>query len=404
MQKLIDYLKKDLKMLTLKTWEEVRAAYMERAVGRLKNDWQSPAYSSSIANEAGRRQGKIVANINDYTRDQHDLSADYEARFAREYLPSIGLVKPSAYVTGSGMAALTTAIFALQRVYGSSITVMVGRHCYYQNIERIMGIFENVILFDETNQSEWEELILVKKPRAIFVDTMCNESNLTVPPIKFMSDYVKRVARDKTYLVIDNSMLATGYPWKDILKLNRGKLEIVGWESLNKYYQFGMDRVTGGVVWGTGKVGQQLFSARMHAGTIMSDFAVSMLPTPNKKIMKIYLERIERNRRLTKVLLGQMAREAVSTYPFGGAQLVIDVPGRHGYGYYLALTNKIVLRARKLGVQMSAGTSFGMPHSRIYLTARKTGYAQMFIRISVGIEEEREIVCIAEAIKAELGV
>jgi cystathionine beta-lyase/cystathionine gamma-synthase len=355
-----------------------------------------------MRSEAGRRESRITANINDYTRDQHDLSARYELSFAREYLPIVGLIKPSVYITSSGMAALSTAIFALQRVYGSSITVMVGRHSYYQNIERIMGSFENVILFDETIQSEWEELILVKKPKAIFVDTMCNESNLTVPPIRLMSDYLKRSARDKTYLVIDNSMLATGYPWKDILKLNRGKLEIIGWESLNKYYQFGMDRVTGGVVWGTGKVGQQLFSARMHAGTIMSDFAVTMMPTPNRKIMKIYLERIERNRRLMKELLGQMAREAASPYSFGGAQLVIDVPGQHGYGYYLSLTKKIVLRARKLGVQMSAGTSFGMPHSRIYLTARKTGYAQMFLRLSVGAEDEGEIKLVAEAIKAAI--
>ncbi|TXH06598.1 MAG: hypothetical protein E6R05_01390 [Candidatus Moraniibacteriota bacterium] len=105
---------------------------------------------------------------------------------------------------------------------------------------------------------------------------------------------------------------------------------------------------------------------------------------------------------MMKALLGQNAREAVSTYSFGGAQLVIDVPGRHGYGYYLALTKKIVGKARKLEVQMSAGTSFGMPHSRIYLTARKTGYAQMFLRLSVGTEDEGEIKLVAEAIKAAI--
>ena len=402
MQEIIDYLKKDLGRKELQTWDDIRSAYMERAARLLKNDWQSPAYSSSLTNEAGRRRGKITANINDYTRDQHDLATRYETLFAREYLPRLGVIKPSVYITSSGMAALSTAIYALQRVYGSSVTVMVGKHSYYQSIERVMDSFESVILFDETNQKEWEELIANQKPRAIFVDSMCNESNLTVSPIKYIAEFITKYTKDKTYLVVDNSMLAVGYPWSEILKINRRKLEVVGWESLNKYYQFGLDRVTGGVVWGTGKVGQQLFSARMHAGTIMSDFAVAMLPTPNKTIMMNYLSKIEENRKELKRLIGERAREACSTYMFNGAQLVIDVPGRHGYGYYLMLTKKVVAKAKKLGVQLSAGTSFGMPHSRIYLTARKTGYAQMFLRISVGTEDINDIKLIAEAVKSQI--
>ena len=66
------------------------------------------------------------------------------------------------------------------------------------------------------------------------------------------------------------------------------------------------------------------------------------------------------------------------------------------------LTKKIVARARKLGVSLSAGTSFGMPHSRIYLTARKTGYAQMFLRVSVGTEGINDIKLIAEAVKSQI--
>ncbi len=394
----MNYLKKDLGRSDLSTWQAIRQAYMERATRLLQNDWQSPSYAHSLFSEAGRREGRIVANINDYTRDQYDLSQRYEAKFAREYLPHLGIVKPAAYITSSGMAALTTAIFALHRVYGSEITVLVGKHSYYQNIERIMGSFARVILFDENNNLEWQELINKQFPRAIFVDSLCNETNLSVPPIDQIAEYIKKVTKSKTYLVIDNSMLATGYPWSSMVKLLRGNLEIIGWESLNKYYQFGMDRVTGGVVWGTGKVGQALFAARMHAGTIMPDFAVTMLPKPNKRMLRLYLLQIESNRILMHSLLGGIARVASTPYSFGGAQLVLDVPGRHGYGYYLALTKKIVNRARKLGVQLAAGTSFGMPHSRIYLTARKTGYAQMFLRLSVGMESEDEIRQIARAI------
>lgn len=395
----MEYLKNDLGRPELERWSEIREAYITRATRLLMRDWQSPAYLSSIENEAGRREGRVIANISDYTRDKHDLAYSYESRFAKEYLPHLGLIKPEVYVTSSGMAALTTIILALHRVLGVDQTVLVGKHSYFQNQEILTRSFARVVTFDENNTREWQKLIEVERPVAIFVDSLCNESELTAPPVVEIGNYVSSVAREPTYLVIDNSLLAIGFPWNKLLKLKRGKLELLGWESLNKYYQFGLDRVTGGVVWGTGRVGRDLFSARMHAGTIMPDFAVAMLPKPSRKMLKLYLQRIESNRRIMQRLLGNISREAITPYEFSGAQVVIEVPGKHRYGYYLALTKKIVKKAKEYGVQLAAGTSFGMPHSRIYITARQTGYARMFLRLSVGSEEMEEIEKIAKVIK-----
>jgi hypothetical protein len=386
-----DYLKHDLERDDLKSWQDIRIAYMEKAVSLIKNDWQSPAYRSSIENQAGRRAGKIIGNINDYTRDQHDLSLSYEQKFVKEYLPRVSLLPLEAYVTSSGMAALTTVIVMLQRLYGVDQTVMVGKHSYFQNFEILTTSFTKVILFDETNIEEWRALIDNEQPRAIFIDSLCNEPNLTRPPVEEIVRYLKEKIKAKTYLVIDNTMMATNFDWRKILRYRSQKLDIIGWESLNKYYQFGLDRVTGGILWGSGWLSVQLNQARRHAGTIMPDFSVAMLPTPSSKIMKLYLERIRCNRVTLQQIIGL---RGISD----GAQVVIKFGNKMSYEGIQKIIKKIIKKAENEGVQIAAGSSFGLPSTRIYLTARQSKYTQMFLRISVGVEEASEFEKIAQVI------
>ncbi|MEI8232412.1 MAG: aminotransferase class I/II-fold pyridoxal phosphate-dependent enzyme [bacterium] len=387
-----DYLKKDLGKPNLANWEEIRESYLDRAARLVRRDYQSPSYLASLRPQAGRREGKIIGNINDYTRDQHDLAFEYEKKFVKEYLPRVSLLPIEAYVTSSGMAALATVIMTLRRLHGTDQVVLLGKHSYFQNQEIIMSSFAKVVVFDETDESEWGKLILEEKPRAIFVDSLCNESNMTMPPVAGIAKYLSQHAKEKTYLVIDNSLQATQFDWRSTLKWRNRKLEIVGWESLNKYYQFGLDRTTGGIVWaGNIMLSVKMLQARRHAGTIMSDIAVAMLPTPNKKAMQKYLERIWQNR---ERLLEKVGERGVGA----GAQVVIKFAKKYNYEQIQKIIKRIIVKAKKDNVQIVAGTSFGFPSTRIYLTARQTEYAQMFLRVSVGTEEKEEFEKISRAI------
>jgi len=386
-----DYLKKDLSRLELDSWEEIRCAYIEQATAIVRNDWQSPTYLSSLENQAGRRKGTIIANINDYTRDRHDLAREYEKSFASEYLPRLGISKIEPFVTSSGMAALMTAIVMLHRRYGVEQKIMVGKHSYFQNWELLSQSFTQVISFDEKNKAEWSRLIEQYKPRAIFVDTLCNDPELVVPPIMAIAKYLRTKVKKETCLVVDNSLLSIGFPWKDLVGLRSRKLQIVGWESLNKYYQFGLDRVTGGVIWGTGKLANELFQARMHAGTILSDVGVAMLPSPNAKILQRVLSRVEDNRKMLLTSLGSRGVGAESNYVFNGAQVVIKFEKMKSYFQLQQLIRRMIKRAKKDGLQLAAGTSFGLPTTRVYVTARQTEYVKMFLRISVGVEDTSEM-------------
>jgi hypothetical protein len=385
MQIIEDYLKKDLKQPNLHSFEEIREAYLERAAKTVRRDYQSPSYLASLGSQAGRREGTIIGNINDYTRDQHDLAQIYEKKFVKEYLPRVSLLPIEAYVTSSGMAALTTAIVALHRLYGVDQTVMVGKHSYFQNHEIIMRSFARVVVFDEINEEEWKQKIDTCKPRAIFVDTLCNEPNLTRPPVEMIAEYMSKKIGDKTFLIIDNSMLATQFDWKAVLKYRSRKLGIIGWESLNKHYQFGMDRTTGGILWGSSlALSVAILQACRHAGTIMPDINVAMLPTPNKKIMLQYLARIQKNRDLLQKMIGDRAIG-------DGAQVVIRFVKKMSYEQIQKLIKRIIVRAKKEQVQIVAGTSFGFHNTRIYLTARQSEYSEMFLRISCGVEEREDM-------------
>jgi len=397
MKIVVDYLKKDLGKPNLTSWDELRRGYLERAANIVKDDWQSPSYLTSLTSQAGRREGRIIGNISDYTRDQHDLSLAYEKKYAKEYLPRIGILPIEPYVTSSGMAALTTILVMFHRAIGVDVTVLAGKHSYFQNLEILTKSFAKVILFDENDESEWKELIEREKPKVVFVDSLCNESSLTKPPVTQIAEQMSKVLKTQSYLVVDNSMMATKFEFKSALKYRSSRLGIIGFESLNKYHQFGLDRVTGGIVWGNSiRLSVMLNQARRHAGTIMPDISALMLPTPNIKIMRLYLDRIWENREILQKIIGERCIGQA-------AQVVIKFENKISYEKIQKIIKKIIARAKKEKVQIVAGTSFGMPNTRIYLTARQSEFTEMFLRVSVGTEEIDQIEKIADIIKQVVG-
>lgn len=410
MKEVVDYLKKDLGRVDINSWAEIRRAYLERAAALVVGDYQSPSYLSSMASQAGRREGQIIGNINDYTRDQHDLSQAYEKKFAKEYLPTQMLLPIEPYLVSSGMAALTTIITMLHRLHGTKHTIMVGKHSYFQNLEVLSGSFERVIVFDESDVLKWQQTYIAEKPLAVFVDSLCNESELHSPDVLTMSELMKKISETKCYLVVDNSMLGAAFPFNNLLKSQSKNLNIVVWESMNKYYQYGLDRVTGGVLWGCRRLSAQMFRARINAGTIMPDWAVAMLPTPNAKVMRQYQKKIEENASLMQQNLREFVnskrvaiiRRAITKYEFNGAQIVVEFVKKPSYEQIQKMIRKMIVRARREGVELVAGSSFGMPNTRVYLTARQTEFTQMFLRISVGTEDQEIIERLAGVIASSL--
>lgn len=378
-------------------------------------NWQSPSFLDAGQSQAGLETGKIVGTINDYKRDQHADELKYERAFAKEYIDASMRFPPQVFAAASGMAAMTTVIACLLDDKTCTGKILIGRSSYFENIQLVELYFPGRIVFiDEMDAEGILEAIRIHQPSAIFLDTLCNAVTVAMPDLETLLPKIAKEVTVPTTLVLDATGTAMTYqPLNDIPRWNTS-LRIVVIESLLKYYQFGMDRVSGGVMWRTGLSPLFLFSKRMRLGTNLVDASVMSLPTPNRKLLEKRMMRQGRNARMMAEGLEKAVKKGKQTaishvvYPglsshlayqwmkdraFCGSFFVIVFEEKYRktrmYQRFLKL---VIEEARKLGVDCVAGSSFGFSSTRVYLTAlHSTGTTEPFVRVSVGTETVWEV-------------
>ena len=379
-------------------------------------DWQSPSFLHSLASQAGVQTGKIIGTINDYKRDQHLDAQSYEDAFRKEYFDALIKFPIAVYATSSGMAAFTTILMYLLSQNKINGPVILGKSSYFEYKELVRKIIkQKIIEVDDMDTSEILSTIKTEKPSILFFDTLCNAADIAMPDLPTILTALRKTATRPTYAVIDNTGLATTF---QPLHYQGRHVHIIGHESLNKYHQFGMDRVTGGVMYGYGLSIGGLFTMREHAGTNISDASVCALPAPDKKMLLSRLNRLQRN----ATALASHIQSLVDTHPksviervlYPGLPMHPSYPSTKRYRFtgsffslafkpryrsiwqYKRFVARVISQARRLNVNIVSGTSFGLPTTRIYLTAIHTDYTQPFVRIAVGTEHLMQIEKIKE--------
>ncbi len=277
-------------------------------------NWQSPSFLHSIHPQAGLEMGRITGTIDDYKRDQHREGLRYERRFAREYIDASFRFPPQVFATASGMAAMATAIASLLSDETCLGPLLMGQSSYFENIHLVQLYFPGrVIFFDEMDTEGILEAIRIHTPSAIFLDTICNVMTLAAPDLKALVPRIVKEVTVPTTLVLDATGTAMTYqPLRDIPRWNT-LLRIVVVESLLKYHQFGMDRVSGGVVWRTGLSPLFLFSRRMVLGTNLAEASVLSLPPPNRKILEKRIKKQGRNAMMIAERLDEVTKNGKKT-------------------------------------------------------------------------------------------
>lgn len=398
---------------------ELRALQSICAGIRTAGDWQSPSYDHSLVSRAGNRTGTIEGTCNDYTRDYHSYAEDYEQRFVQAYIDGFPQVLVRARLTVSGMAAFTTAVACVHEAIGPDDCVFASEGIYFQNKRVLLQHFgKRVRWVDEMRIEELLDAVHREQPAALFFDTLGNTPAMALPHLEKIIAVLSRMIQRPTFLVLDNSTRATSFqPLKFIPLFS--KLQLLVIESLNKYYQFGFDRVTAGVVWTVGKLAGKVFSARMNLGTNISDVSALALIEPNRALLEGRLARIQRN----VLLLAQAIEAFLQSFPmsridhvvypglpshpsftwaekesFCGGYFILqfkpDFSHVSTYERFLAVLMKL---AKKRKIDLTAGTSFGFDTTRIYLTARHASKeCQPFVRISPGTETLLEMERIKE--------
>jgi cystathionine beta-lyase/cystathionine gamma-synthase len=361
-------------------------------------DWQSPTFSQSNNPQAGRLIGKIHESYNDYKRDQHEDAFWYENKFLHEYVDGIFKFPVHTYATHTGMAAFTTIFNYL--ILENILTgyVIVGKSVYFECKEILKNYLgDKFIEVDESDTVTVINAINKYQPQVLFFDSIGNDPEMVLPDLEQIAKAVKSLRR-QVYFILDNSCLSiTCQPLKYFGSFLTN-VNLIVFESLNKFHQFGADRVFGGIIWTTGSATVKLFDYRVHLGTNISDSAVIALPTPNRQILDKRLNRLFRNNRLISSYLKDNCVNPNSVlnqvrYPGKGAFQILDfLPKYKNLHFYKHFVDKVIKIAKKFNFDIVSGTSFGFNTTRIYLTAIKSKITPPFIRIAVGTENISEII------------
>lgn len=387
--------------------------------------WLSPSYMSSQESQAGMENGKIKVGVNDYKRDYHYPAISYERKFIQQYIDSPFKAAIMAYAVNSGMAAFTTIlnmIRASDTLSGGRI--IAGKSTYFEALNLLQTVFgSRLVLVDESNPTQVVKTIKQVKPKILFFDTLGNTPQMPFSPISLIIKAVNMNCPKNSYLVIDNTGMSIHFqPFAKSLNI-LPKNNILIYESLNKFHQFGLDRVLGGIIYGTGPQVNRIFDTRKTTGTNITPVSAFTLPTPNRKKLEQKLERHSRN---TQILVQEL-HQHLSTHTHNLINRIIhpdlDTHTTHGIkkefrgGFfmlqavqnnkklaknYIRFTDKTLQIARKSHVTLLAGTSFGLPITRIYPTALAAGNTLPFLRISPGMETITEIYNLVKCLKTAL--
>lgn len=380
-------------------------------------DWQSPSSSFSVFSEAGRQTGKIKNTLNDYKRDIHLDEESYEKAFLKEYIDGFMKYGIHVYMTSSGMSAFTTILNFLLGEGKLKGKILAGQSSYFQYKQLLSGILKDQIIWiDESNTPKIIESVGKFHPGAIFLDSLCNASSIPVPDIREIIKYLIHNTANDTYLVIDNTCLGPSFQPIPQVKGKSKKLHIIVFESLMKYHHFGLDRATGGIIYAWGKNTYKLYDWRKNSGTNIADSSVYSFPKPTKLMLQLRIGRFQRNTFYLASSLQKYITEGNNNciekivYP--------GLPNHHAYqqmknnrfqgsffnmefkkksiNEYKKFLKLVLDEAKKKKVQMVVGTSFGLNHTRIYLTSLWTDQGEPFIRIAVGTENRWQLEKIKE--------
>lgn len=393
----------------LTLFELIRVHFSQTAAIITSIDWQSPSFLHSHFSMAGKQTGRIVGTMNDYKRDHHLDALAFENKFKQEYIDGFLKLHMQAFATSSGMAAFTTILTFLQMKQKITEPILIGKSIYFENKTLVKNIFKDqVVEVDEENTTGVCNTITRVQPAVIIFDSLSNTNTIIFPNLPEIIKFLLKETHRDTYLVIDNTCLSVS---SQILKQTFGKnpnIHTIVFESLNKYYQFGMDRVTGGIFWTTVKDGFDLFKTREYCGTNITDASSFVLPSPNRKLLAKRLERFERNSQfLTQNLqenidkspnkiIDHIVYPGLSNHqsfswnkhvPFHGSFFSIAFkPQYQKISFYKKFVEQVIFEGKRQNVEVVSGTSFGFNTTRIYLTALHSEFGDPFVRVAVGTE------------------
>jgi cystathionine beta-lyase/cystathionine gamma-synthase len=396
----------------LRTLQGISAATMTAS------EWQSPSFAHSGRPNAGVCTGDVRPHVDDYRRDRHPDATAFEAQYLTEYIEPVDGVSLRVLATSCGMAAFTTILGFLQMERRLDGPVVLGASTYHEcrDLVRAMVPSNRLVEAPEHPADALPEAIARSRPAAVFLDSVGNAPGTLVADVPAVLRALDAAGRP-SYLVLDNTALTCTFQPFRLMTRRAGFARLIVFESLTKYAQFGLDRVSGGVIVAEPADAEHLDRYREHLGTNIADATVHAIPRPNRPALERRLLRLDRNAivlaeridgaaKLTggRVVAGadhpaldnHPSCELAGSLRFRSGWLSVafsprfDLPETHHRFVDIALDE-----ARRRHVPLVAGASFGLDTTRVYPTARTSRFGRPFVRVSPGIEHASAIDAVA---------
>ena len=347
--------------------------------------WQSPSLTSPY------NQG-INKPFTQYEYHRMDLDRTRSQQKLNQHHKKLPQTFQETLLVNSGMGAFTLIITTLlDHINQTKNYISVGKNSYF---EILLFFKENTFIkslfIAENNINE-----IIKKAEdsnciAINLDVITNTLHATTINLKTLFSNLKKIKRSTPlYLLLDTTLAGPNFQCSDYLKTLPNFLHIMLYKSLQKFDQYGDDKVSGGMLtYITNKTNSPLALNKYRGilGINIPEINIHSLCN-NKLITEKRYNRINRNGELIFKYLKQYKKE-FKKISFNNGGVVFIQYHYTSKNNYEKKINSIIKHAFEQGLLICNSSSFGFNYTHLmYLEYEH----EKFIRLAPGMEFSSEI-------------
>ncbi|MDN2567974.1 pyridoxal-phosphate dependent enzyme [Aquibium sp. A9E412] len=375
------------------------SAFVDGAIG-----WQAAAYDQAVVAPFRRAAEQASPQVN-YTRYRATAVEELEDALA----DTLGLAGPQASVlaTSSGMAAVALVqdwLLRCRLAPGDAVVCQPG--AYFETLEHYRALPHlRLVPAADDGADALVAAVARHAPRALLVEPLVNTPDLRLLALDRLLARLDAAAGGPLTVVIDGTMLSGACaPFAGAA--GRGPVETVYLESAAKYLQAGLDLTMAGLVACPPGERAAFDRIRRNTGAILYEPAAALLPRLARA------DHLARLRRMTAncLIVGEIVSRHFPADARPGVQPVFPGLGSHpdhaaaaGYAHLggvmafrlsppglanrwllEALIEHVLERARREGVALCKGVSFGFSAPRISAAWALSQSSAPFLRLSVG--------------------
>ncbi|GEM_PF-59884 len=407
-----------------RTWTEDQEARVEiifrhaaHVVARTLTtlEWCSPSYDQSRVAQFFDVGAQDSPTVN-YDRYESFAVQRVESQLAR--VLDIPIDRYATTVTSSGMAAyaLIEAFLVRHRLQPGDVALLAP-YVYFEASEQLATLASvRCITAASYDVDALVADVRTHRPRCLFVDSLANTADQRLVNVPRLLTELAAVEVGPLTVVIDGTMTSAALSAQ---LLDAGNpLEVLYYESCSKYLQLGMDTAMAGVVVAPVELTPVLDRLRRNTGAILSRHAAELFPRydrdhfrrrmvricANAERIAVELETRPEVRAVTEVVHPTSNfhpdHAVATTMPYAGGCVTFAFHelGANHRDQLEACIDHMLVRARRVGLHLTKGVSFGFNSPRISAAASMSETEPPFLRLYAGDRSPQQVQLLIEVV------